>query len=76
MGLSLADLKGSFSGIIILAGLMLGIVLISRLFGWRGGEVLPLIIGYNVRVGLFLCFGLVCSVLTLVVSWICWLVIA
>lgn len=76
MGLSLADLKGSLSGVVILAGLVLGVVCLSRLVGWPGKEILPLIIGYNVRVGLFLCFGLVCSLLTLIISWICSLILA
>ena len=70
MGLSPADLKGSWTGLVMLFILMLGITFITSLLGLNVSAWMPRIITYNLQVSFFFMVGMVFSCVTLGISWI------
>lgn len=70
MGLSPADLKGCWTGLVMLFVLVLGLTFILSRVGWRLDTWMPLIVTYNIKVSFFFMIGLVFSGLTLGISWV------
>ena len=76
MGLSWADLKGSWTGLMMMFGISLVITLFLSILGVKIDTWMPMVMAYNVRVLFFFMIGVVFSVLTLGISWIFSIILA